>query len=435
MNMNDIILKKRNGEALSKKEIEDVIKGYTKGDIPDYQMSSLLMAIYFQKMNSEETFALTNAMRFSGDIIDLSNIKGIKVDKHSTGGVGDKVTLIVAPTAAACGVSIAKMSGRGLGFTGGTIDKLEAIPGFKTSLDAEDFVNQVNNIGIAVIGQTNDIAPADKKIYALRDVTGTVDNLSLISSSIMSKKLASGSDAIVLDVKCGKGAFMESEEDAIKLGKAMCEIGEFAGKKTVALITDMNQPLGCAVGNSLEIIEAIETLKGNGPKDIYELSTTIAGIMIYLGGRVKSPNEGKIMAIQAIESGAALEKFKKFINAQGGDENIVENYDILPKSKFEVDFKAVESGYLKSIDAKMIGLASQKIGAGRMTKDDKIDLSAGILLSKKVGNKISKGDKIATLYGNDKKKLESILKDISKAFIITQNKVEEESLVKEILGF
>lgn len=434
MNMNDIILKKRDGGELTQAEIKYFVDGYTKGEIPDYQAAALLMAIYFMEMTDEETFELTNAMRYSGDTINLDGIRGIKVDKHSTGGVGDKITLVVAPTVSACGVPIAKMSGRGLGFTGGTIDKLESIEGFKTSLEKEDFEKQVNDIGISVIGQTANITPADKKLYALRDVTATVDNFSLIASSIMSKKLAAGSDAILLDVKCGNGAFMENLDEAIHLGKLMCRIGNSAGRKTVAAITDMSQPLGKAVGNSLEVIEAIETLKGEGPDDIYELALRLAGIMIYLGGRVKTSAEGKVMARQAIESGAALERFKKFVAAQGGNPEVADDYSLFPQAKLSKNLVAEEGGYVKSIEARTIGLASQHTGAGRVTKEDSIDLSAGIVLNKKVGDKVAKGDVLATLYSNDKKKLETAKNEAEKAFVIVPGKVEKPELVKEILG-
>lgn len=434
MNMNDIILKKRDGGKLSQAEIKYFVKGYTEGEIADYQAAALLMAVFFQKMDKEETFELTNAMRYSGDTVDLSDIRGIKVDKHSTGGVGDKTTLIAAPLAAACGVPVAKMSGRGLGFTGGTVDKLESVPGFMTAMEPEDFLRQVNDIGIAVIGQTGHITPADKKIYALRDVTGTVENLSLIASSIMSKKLAAGSDAIVLDVKCGSGAFMETREDAEILGRLMCEIGVAAGKRTVAVITDMSQPLGNAVGNSLEVIEAIETLKGKGPEDITELSLRLAGMMIYLGGRTKTPSEGHIMAQQALHSGAGLEKFKSFITRQGGDAGVTEDYDLFPQASYHKAVTAEESGFVKTIDAKSIGLASQHTGAGRSRKEDSVDLSAGIYLHKKVGDKVSRGEVLATLYGNDKNRLAAAVKEASGAFVISKEKTARPELIKEVLG-
>lgn len=434
MNIVDIITKKRDGGKLSKEEIEFFVNGYTKGEIPDYQASALLMAIYFQKMDKEETFQLTDVMRRSGDTIDLTAITGIKVDKHSTGGVGDKTTLIVAPLAAACGVPIAKMSGRGLGFTGGTVDKMESIPGFKTAMEPEEFLAQVNSIGMAVIGQTGHIAPADKKIYALRDVTGTVENLSLISSSIMSKKLAAGSDAIVLDVKCGDGAFMKTPEDASALGKTMCEIGQAAGKKTVALITDMNQPLGQAVGNSLEVIEAIETLKGQGPADITELSLRLAGTMIYVGGKASSVEEGDAMAKDALESGRGLDKLRQFIAAQGGNPQVVDDYSLFGPAKLSLDIVSDSYGFVQKIKAESIGLASQHTGAGRLRKEDPVDLSAGIYLHKKVGDKVAAGDVLATAYGNDQAKLEIGAAEAMRAFVIGDDAPEKEALVKEVLG-
>ncbi|HKM28871.1 MAG TPA: pyrimidine-nucleoside phosphorylase [Anaerovoracaceae bacterium] len=434
MNMNDIIYKKRQGGKLTGDEIQYFIKGYVDGSIPDYQASALLMAIFFKRMDKEETFQLTNAMRFSGDTIDLDRIKGIKVDKHSTGGVGDKTTLIVAPIAASCGVPIAKMSGRGLGFTGGTVDKMESIPGFRTSLEPEEFLNQVNQIGLSVIGQTAHITPADKKLYALRDVTSTVDNFSLIASSIMSKKLAAGSDAIVLDVKCGNGAFMETMEDAKTLGGLMCEIGAAAGKKTVAFITDMSQPLGKAVGNSLEVIEAIETLKGNGPEDITELATRLAGIMIYLGGKADTLEAGHDMAENAIRSGAALGKLREFIAAQGGSPEVTEDYTLFSQHTVSCQLIARQGGYVSEIAAKSIGLASQHTGAGRATKEDSIDLSAGIYLHKKVGDVVKAGDVLATFYGNDENKVTNALQEAEKAFVIKEEKVDKPVLIKEILG-
>ncbi|MDD4378100.1 MAG: pyrimidine-nucleoside phosphorylase [Eubacteriales bacterium] len=434
MNMNDIIYKKREGEKLTKEEIEYFIEGYVKGEIPDYQASALLMAIFFKKMDKEETFLLTNAMRFSGDTIDLSSIRGKKVDKHSTGGVGDKTTLVVTPIAAACGVPIAKMSGRGLGFTGGTVDKMESIPGFRTSLEPDEFLNQVNDIGISVIGQTAHITPADKMLYALRDVTATVDNFSLIASSIMSKKLAAGSDAIVLDVKCGNGAFMENFHDAVTLGNLMCEIGNSAGKKTVAVITDMSQPLGKAVGNSLEVIEAIETLKGHGPDDITQLSLNLAGIMVYVGGKSSTVEEGIKLAEEALKSGRALQKLENFIKRQNGDERVIYDYTLFPKYSCTKELLAKEKGFVAGINARTIGLASQHTGAGRATKEDSIDLAAGIVLNKKVGDKVVEGDVLATIYGNDEVKLENAVEQAKEAFIIKEGRPEKSILIKEILG-
>lgn len=433
MNMNDIIFKKRQGNVLTRKEIEFFISGYTKGEIPDYQASALLMAIFFQKMTDEETFYFTDAMQHSGDIIDLSSIKGIKVDKHSTGGVGDKTTLIVAPIVAACGVPIAKMSGRGLGFTGGTIDKLESIPGFQTSLEPEDFVKQVNEIGISVIGQTAHIAAADKKLYALRDVTATVDNISLITSSIMSKKLAAGSDAIVLDVKCGKGAFMESIGSAEHLGQLMVSIGKAAGKKTIAVITDMNQPLGNAVGNSLEVQEAIDTLKGNGPKDIEELCLRLASYMLLAGEKVATSDQGYEMAVKALNSGEAYKKFIKFVKRQGGEVSEGKEEIQLPKASYERKLIAKEEGYIFEVEAKQIGMASQHTGAGRETKEDSIDLSAGILVHKKIGDYVKKGDCLATVYGNVEEKIEKALFEAIKAFSFCKEPIEKLPLIKKII--
>lgn len=433
-NMNDIILKKRDGGKLTADEIEWFISGYVDGLIPDYQASALLMAIFFRGLDRDETFQLTNAMRFSGDTVDLSSIKGTKVDKHSTGGVGDKTTLIVAPLASACGVPIAKMSGRGLGFTGGTVDKMESIPGFRTTLEPDEFLNQVNDIGMAVIGQTAHITPADKKLYALRDVTGTVDNFGLIASSIMSKKLAAGSDAIVLDVKVGDGAFMENLNDATTLANLMVDIGTDAGRKTVACITDMSQPLGKAVGNSLEVIEAIDVLKGQGPEDITELSLKLSGIMVYLGGRARTPEEGCAMTEDALRKGTGLYQMKRFIEAQGGDPLVVDDYRRFPKANRKKELIADRSGYLSSIAARTIGKASQHTGAGRATKEDLIDLSAGIYLHKKVGDYVEKGESLATFYGNDEGKLLAALSEARKAFTMSDKPVETPVLIKNIIG-
>ena len=418
MKMNDIIYKKREGGKLSKEEIDWFITGYVAGDIPDYQVSALLMAIFFRGLDREETFQLTNAMRYSGDTIDLSPIKGIKVDKHSTGGVGDKTTLIVAPLAAACGVPIAKMSGRGLGFTGGTVDKMESIPGFRTSLEPEEFLNQVNETGMAVIGQTAHITPADKKLYALRDVTSTVDNFGLISSSIMSKN----------------GAFMENLDDAVKLAHLMVDIGTDAGRRTVAAITEMGQPLGLAVGNSLEVIEAIETLKGRGPADITELALRLSGIMVYLGGKAASPEEGCRMTEDALKSGAGLEMLRRFIAAQGGDAAVVDDYSLFPQASVCRELKAENGGYVAQIAARTIGLASQHTGAGRATKEDSLDLAAGVVLSKKVGDAVETGEVLATFYGNDETKVAAAMEAAKEAFVIAEEPVQAPKLIKEIIG-
>lgn len=430
MNTVDIITKKRNGDMLSREELEYLVMGFTKGEIPDYQMSAFLMAVYFRGMTREETVDLTQIMKESGDTVDLSDIRGIKVDKHSTGGVGDKTTLIAGPIAAACGVPVAKMSGRGLGFTGGTVDKLESIPGFRTSMSEQDFINQVNDKGIAVIGQTGQIAPADKKIYALRDVTATVENLSLITSSIMSKKLAAGSDAILLDVKCGSGAFMKTREDAEKLASLMVEIGNAAGRKTMALITDMSQPLGMAVGNSLEVEEAVEVLKNRGADDITELSVNLAGFMIYLGGKSSDSQEGIKMARRALEDGSALKKFREFIAGQGGDPAVIEDTSVLPHGSCRMDMTAWQDGYIAQIDAMKIGLASQHTGAGRETKEDMADLSAGIRLQHKVGDKVATGDIICTIYGNDPDKVQKALEEAVKAVKIEMVRPHIPALIK-----
>lgn len=433
MNTVDIITKKRNGRELEEAEIRHMVYGYTSGDIPDYQMSAFLMAVYFRGMSKSETVMMTKLMRDSGDVADLSRIRGVKVDKHSTGGVGDKTTLIVGPIAAACGVKVAKMSGRGLGFTGGTVDKLGAIPGFRTSLEYDEFIENVNEHGIAVIGQTGHIAPADKKIYALRDVTGTVESLSLITSSIMSKKLASGSDAVLLDVKCGSGAFMKTQEEAEKLAEMMVEIGKAAGKKTVAVITAMDQPLGCAVGNALEVKEAIEVLKAKGPEDITELSVRLAGLMVYMGGQADTAEEGTERAKKALDEGTALEKFRQFVAGQGGNPDITEDMSLLPTSEESETLEADKDGYIYQIDAMKIGLASQHTGAGREKKEDDIDLSAGILLHKKAGEKVKKGDLLCTVYGNSVKKTGNVLEELRNAVKISRRCPETDMLIKKII--
>ena len=433
MEMLDIIMKKRNGGKLSREEIAFAVNGFTKGEIPDYQMSAFLMAVYFKGMDADETFELTDVMRLSGDIVDLSRIKGVKVDKHSTGGVGDKTTLIVAPIVASRGVPVAKMSGRGLGFSGGTIDKLEAIRGYRTELTEKEFFEQIDRIGIALIGQTGMITPADKKIYALRDVTGTVENMSLIASSIMSKKLAAGSDAIVLDVKCGSGAFMHNIDDARELARIMCEIGDSAGKKTVAMITDMDQPLGNAVGNALEVEEAVQTLKGEGPEDITELSVRLAGMMIALSRGI-TPEEGTDIARGAITDGSALEKLKELVAAQGGDTAVIDDTSLLPKAECSMEIKAGKGGFVTKIDAEKIGIASRMTGAGREKKDDVIDPAAGIMLRKKRGDITKPGEVLAVLYGKDRDVLAAAAETAGAAFEITESEPEKVDLIKEIIG-
>jgi pyrimidine-nucleoside phosphorylase len=433
MTMYDIILKKREGAALSKDEIEYFVNGYTNGDIPDYQASALLMAIFFKGLSRDETFMLTDAMMRSGDVADLSSVKGVKVDKHSTGGVGDKTTLIVAPLSAACGVTVAKMSGRGLGFTGGTVDKMEAIPGMRTSLETDEFIALVNSAKISVIGQTGHIAPADKKIYALRDVTATVDNLSLIASSVMSKKLASGSDAFVLDVKCGDGAFMKTIREAETLGRILVDIGAANGKKTIALVTNMDQPLGKSVGNALEIAEVIETLKCEGPDDITELSLTLASYMICAGGAAESEEEGYEKASGALRGGAGLDKLRELIKGQGGDPGVIDDGSLLPSAKFSVAVRADADGYIGRISARDIGLASQRAGAGRETKDDVIDLSAGIVLQKKVGDAVKAGEPLAIVYGNDGSRLNEAAAITKNAFFTESAKREQEPLIHSVI--
>lgn len=434
MRISDIIIKKRDGGVLTKAEIDFFVNDCTTGKIPDYQASALLMAIYFQGLNKEETYQLTSAMRDSGDVADLSAIKGIKVDKHSTGGVGDKTTLIVAPLAAACGVPVAKMSGRGLGFTGGTVDKMESIPGFRTSLEEKEFFRLVNENGLSVIGQTGHIAPADKKIYALRDVTGTVENLSLITSSIMSKKLASGSDAIVLDVKCGDGAFMDTAEKAEQLGRMMVEIGNADGKKTIAVITDMEQPLGRAVGNSMEVIEAIETLKNRGPEDITELSLELAGMMIYAGEKAVTPEEGRKMAKEALVSGAGLDKMRLFIDGQGGNAKVIDDYGLFGSAEFKMEVTAEKSGFISKLHAKQVGMASQHAGAGRASKEDEIDMTAGIYLDKKAGDTVSAGETMATVYGNEESRVKDAAKELASAYEITDKRPERRPLIHKVIG-
>lgn len=401
----DLIQKKKNGETLTKEEIDFMITDYVAGKIPDYQMSAMLMAIYFNGMENEELAAFTLAMRDSGDLVDLSPIEGIKVDKHSTGGVGDKTTLIVGPIVAACGVPVAKMSGRGLGFTGGTLDKLESISGFRIDLSAEEFFETVKKTGISVIGQTGNLAPADKLLYALRDVTATVDSIPLIAASVMSKKLAAGSDKIVLDVTTGSGAFMKNTRDAKKLAKHMVAIGNHAGKETVAILTGMEEPLGFAIGNNMEVKEAIEVLKGDGPEDVKEVSVALAGMMLSLGLENVSHSQGKRMAKKALSSGQAFEKFKEMVQAQGGDIRYVEHPEFFERDAFEGEVLAVEDGFLSGMDTEKIGVAAGLLGAGRETKDSVIDMSAGIYLKKKIGDTVKKGEPIAICYAGTKEKL------------------------------
>lgn len=398
--MYDIIEKKRDGFPLRAEEINFVIEGYTKGFIPDYQVSALLMAIYFQGMNEEESAHLTMAMAHSGDILNLANINGIKVDKHSTGGVGDTTSIILVPLVASIGVPIPKMSGRGLGHTGGTIDKLESIEGFHVELSNDEFVNLVNENGLAVIGQSENLAPADKLLYSLRDVTATVNSIPLIASSIMSKKIASGADKIVLDVKVGAGAFMKNVNDARTLAEMMVKIGQNVGKETAALITNMDEPLGNAIGNALEIKEAILTLKGEGPNDLTELTLQLGAHMAVLGEKASNVEEAKKILQQHIDNGLAIQYLKTFIAAQGGNERIVDDLSLLPRASFEFVVKADKDGFVTDIVANELGRAAMLLGAGRHTKDDEIDLAVGLYLHKKVGDKIEKNDVLCTIHAN-----------------------------------
>ncbi len=433
MSMYDLIMKKKEGMELTEEEIRFIIDGYTDGSIPDYQMSAMTMAICFQGMTPEETKNLTLAMAESGDMLDLSEIKGIKVDKHSTGGVGDKTSLVLAPMVATLGVPVAKMSGRGLGHTGGTLDKLETFPGFTSALSKDQFVKNVNQIHIAIAGQTADLAPADKKLYALRDVTGTVNEMSLIASSIMSKKLASGADAIILDVKTGDGAFMKTQEDSVKLAEAMVSIGKLAGKDVVALISDMDQPLGNAVGNILEVLEAMDTLQGKGPKDLEELVLTLGSYMVVAAKKAKDYEEARQMLQQTIIDGSAFETFKKFIIAQGGCEEDVMHPERLPKAQYIEPVYSQTSGYVKKIQTEEIGRISLLLGGGRETKESEIDLTVGLVLHKKHGDAVEEGDILAVIHANDKEKLEQAKERVLNAYEISDERVERESLIKKII--
>ena len=432
MRIYDIIKKKRDGFALSKEEIEFFIKGYIDGSIHDYQASALCMAIFFRGMNEKETADLTLAMAHSGDTVDLSRFGKLTVDKHSTGGVGDKTTLIVAPIVASLGCIIAKMSGRGLGHTGGTVDKLESIEGFNTELSNEEFFQQVEKIGIAVIGQTGNLTPADKKLYALRDVTATVDNLSLIASSIMSKKLAAGSHTIVLDVKYGSGAFMKTPEAAKELAEAMVKIGNSCGRKTAAVITNMDIPLGKNIGNALEVKEAIEILKGNGADDLREVCLTLATQIVSLSKNIPE-NEARALTEDALYSGKAFLKFKEWIETQGGNPKMIENPELLPSPAFSREVKAPADGYVEKIDTEAVGIASVILGAGRQTKEDSIDMSAGIILSKKTGDKVKAGDTLATLYTSTESTLSSAEEKLLSALSFCENPPEISPLIYEVL--
>lgn len=428
MRMVDIIEKKKHGIELSKDEIRFFVDGYVKGDIPDYQASAFLMAIYFKGMTENETTELTLAVRDSGDVVDLSSINGIKVDKHSTGGVGDKTTLIIAPLVASFGVKIAKMSGRGLGHTGGTVDKMESIPGLDTSLKTSKFIDIVNKTGVSVIGQTGNLAPADKKLYALRDVTSTVDSIPLIAASIMSKKLAAGSDAILLDVKTGSGAFMKTQDSAIELASEMVAIGENAGKTTAALITEMDIPLGHNIGNTLEIIEVIDTLKGHGPSDLTEVCIELAANLVTMSGQGNlEENREKVRA--KLHDGSAFEKFIEFTSAQGGDSSYLKDISKFEKAEFEHEVKIKADGFVFEMDTEKIGISSVVLGAGRKTKEDEIDFAAGIKLVKKTGDEVKDGDTIAILYTNDKESISDAERLVLEAYTISNEKPELEPLI------
>lgn len=432
MRVVDIIIKKKQGLELTKEEIHYIIDGYVKGEIPDYQISALLMAICFNGLNSDEQTNLTMEMLNSGEKVDLSSIEGICVDKHSTGGVGDKTTLVVAPIISACGLKIAKMSGRGLGHTGGTLDKLESIPGFTISVSPENFFKQVSEIGIAVVGQTANITPADKKLYALRDVTGTVEAVGLIASSIMSKKLASGAHSILLDVKVGDGAFMKNINDARMLAKAMVNIGNKCGRKTVAMLTDMDQPLGESVGNSLEVIEAIETLKGRGVKDFQKLCHEISAEMLLMTGMVNDKDEALKLVDEKIQNGEALDKFRQMIVYQNGNSSVIDDYNLFGYANKVIEIRSERQGYIEKIKTLDVGNAAMLLGAGRQTKDDKIDPVVGIKIKVKVGSKVNKGDLLAVVYSNGKNELDAINK-LKESFVINENYVEEKNIILDII--
>lgn len=433
MRMYDLIKKKRDGGTLTENELRYIINDYTNGSIPDYQMAAFLMAGYFKGFSDDETLFLTKAMAESGDILDLSAINGITADKHSTGGVGDKTSLVVCPIAASCGIAVAKMSGRGLGHTGGTIDKLESIPGFSVCLSEEAFFKQVNDIHMAIISPDKSLDPADHKIYSLRDVTATVDNISLVASSIMSKKIASGAKCIVLDVKTGSGAFMKSEEDAILLAKEMVKIGKMVGRKMAAVITDMNQPLGCKIGNSCEVIEAIDTLKGRGPDDLNEVSVHVAAEMLLLTGKASNETEAFALVHDAIQSGRALESFRDFVTAQGGNPNIIDDYSLLPGAKYALEVKLPGEGFVVSLNAEEAGTAAMMIGCGRRTKDDAVDHGAGILLLKKYGDYCNSSDTAAILYANDKSLLNDAADTLRRAYKLSSVKPTICHMIKKVI--
>lgn len=429
--MIDIITKKRDNVELTKEEIKTFVEGYTNGDIPDYQASSLLMAIFLNGMTKDEVSALTMEMVDSGDKIDLSDINGIKVDKHSTGGVGDTTTLVLAPLVAAVGVPVPKMSGRGLGHTGGTVDKLEAMEGFHVELSQEEFVNLVNEQKLALVGQSGNLTPADKLIYALRDVTGTVNSIPLIASSIMSKKIAAGADGIVLDVKVGDGAFMKNEKDAEALAHTMVQIGNSVGRNTMAVISSMEEPLGYAIGNALEVVEAIDTLKGEGPEDLTELSLVLGSQMVVLGKKADTLEEAREMLEKAIEDGSALEKFRQLIESQGGNEDVIDDYNLLPTAEYKVEVTSDAEGYVTQIESENMGVAASILGAGRETKESEIDLAVGIVLEKKVGDKVKKGDTLAVIHSN-KENVDDVIERVKNCYSFGDDEVHP-TLIKKVI--
>lgn len=433
MRMYDIIQHKRDNKELSGEEIQFFVKEYTAGNIPDYQAAALAMAIFFNGMTPEETAALTLAMAHSGDVMDLTPIKGVKVDKHSTGGVGDKTSLVLGPMVAALGVPVAKMSGRGLGHTGGTIDKLESFPGFQTGIPEQEFFDNVNRIGIAIAGQTGNLAPADKKLYALRDVTATVESIPLIASSIMSKKIAAGADVIVLDVKVGSGAFMKDEESAVKLADTMVRIGDNVGKKTMAVVSDMDEPLGYAVGNALEVKEAIDTLAGNGPQDLYELCLELGSHMVAGAGKAQNCAEAKEMLAGTIKDGSALRKLAELVEAQGGKPEAVYDTELLPKASIEYEYRADTKGYVSRIVCDIVGTSAMVLGGGRENKDSVIDLSVGIVLEAKKGAYVHKGDVLARFYANDENKLSDAVNRFADAYVIEDTKPAGSRLIKKVI--
>lgn len=433
MRMYDVIQHKRDNKELSGEEIQFFVEEYTAGNIPDYQAAALAMAIFFNGMTPEETAALTLAMAHSGDVMDLSPIKGVKVDKHSTGGVGDKTSLVLGPMVAALGVPVAKMSGRGLGHTGGTIDKLESFPGFQTGIPEQEFFDNVNKIGIAIAGQTGNLAPADKKLYALRDVTATVESIPLIASSIMSKKIAAGADVIVLDVKVGSGAFMKDEESAVKLADTMVRIGDNVGKKTMAVVSDMDEPLGYAVGNALEVKEAIDTLAGNGPQDLYELCLELGSHMVAGAGKAQNCAEAKEMLAGTIKDGSALRKLAELVEAQGGNPEAVYDTVLLPKASIEYVYRADTEGYVSRIVCDIVGTSAMVLGGGRENKDSVIDLSVGIVLEAKKGAYVHKGDVLARFYANDENKLSDAVKRFADAYVIEDTKPAGSRLIKKVI--